>query len=85
MTKAIKRNLEKRGLIGVKANNLQQAGGVKLATKEKGMALSEQCGCIIWFDNPFNLYIHICIYIYRTIIITSYSLLSIQLYYNVEY
>ena len=47
MTKAIKRSLEKRGLIGVKANNLQQAGGVKLASKEKGMALSEQCGCII--------------------------------------
>ena len=47
MTKAIKRSLEKRGLIGVKASNLLQAGGVQLAKKEKGMSLTEQCACII--------------------------------------
>lgn len=45
MTKSIKLSLEKRGLIGVKANNLLQAGGVRLATKEQGMSLRDRCGC----------------------------------------
>ena len=47
MTQAIKRSLDKRGLTGVKPGNLTLAGGVQLASKERGMSLGDQCGCVI--------------------------------------
>ena len=47
MTQSIKRSLDRRGLTGVKATNLTQAGGVQLANKERGMTLGDQCGCVI--------------------------------------
>jgi hypothetical protein len=42
MTQGIKRSLDQRGLTGVKSNNLQLAGGVQLASKERGMAMTEK-------------------------------------------
>ena len=47
MTQAIKRSLDKRGLTGVKAGNLQLAGGVQRADRERGMTMSDKCGCVI--------------------------------------
>lgn len=47
MTQAIKRSLDKRGLTGVKSNNLQTAGGVQLASKERGTSMTDKCGCVI--------------------------------------
>jgi len=44
---AIKRSLDKRGLTGVKNSNMQQAGGVQLANKERGMSMTDKCGCIV--------------------------------------
>ena len=47
MTQGIKRSLDKRGLTGVKSGNLQQVGGVMLANKERGMSMTDKCGCVI--------------------------------------
>mmetsp|Transcript_24814 Transcript_24814/g.41342 ORF Transcript_24814/g.41342 Transcript_24814/m.41342 type:complete len:601 (+) Transcript_24814:73-1875(+) len=47
MTQCIKRSLDKRGLTGVKATNMRQAGGVQLASKERGMTFSDKCGCVL--------------------------------------
>ena len=43
MTRNIKKSVDRRGLTGIKGKNLQQAGGVQLASKEKQSGMS--CGC----------------------------------------
>jgi GTPase SAR1 family protein len=47
MTQNIKRSLDQRGLTGVKAGNLQMAGSVQLASKERGTSMTDKCGCVI--------------------------------------
>lgn len=42
MTLKIKQSVDRRGLSGVKSENLQKIGGVQMAQREKSMGM---CGC----------------------------------------
>ncbi len=45
MTRNIKKSIDRRGLTGIKGKNLQQAGGVQLASTERKASMMSSCGC----------------------------------------